>query len=90
MAIPVSPDTAKYREQLAESYGFKQIGEPLPDNVTLNDVIYTLPKEVLSSLWKKSHSSFNLSILLFVKIIHLYRILHLLAMEFPVQLSLFK
>ena len=50
VAIPVapsSPDSAEYRKQLSESYGFKQIGEPLPDNVTLKHVIDTLPKKVL-------------------------------------------
>ncbi|KAK0572555.1 hypothetical protein LWI29_033414 [Acer saccharum] len=49
VAIPVapsSPDSAEYRKQLAESYGFKQIGEPLPENVTLKDVIESLPKKV--------------------------------------------
>lgn len=52
VAIPVapsSPDNAEYRQQLSESYGFKQIGEPLPDNVTLKHVIDTLPKKVLFS-----------------------------------------
>lgn len=29
-----------------EDYGFKQIGEQLPDNVTLKDVMDSLPKEV--------------------------------------------
>ncbi|CAJ2679772.1 unnamed protein product [Trifolium pratense] len=29
-----------------ERYGFEQIGEPLPDNVTLKDVIASLPKKV--------------------------------------------
>lgn len=52
VAAPVAPppeaDSAEYRKQLAESYGFKRIGEPLPDNVTLKDVIETLPKKVLS------------------------------------------
>lgn len=49
MAIPVEPapaESAEYRKELAESYGFKQIGEPLPDNVTLKDVINSLPKKV--------------------------------------------
>lgn len=56
MAVPVSPsplDTAEYREQLAETYGFKQIGEPLPNNVTLRDVIESLPKEVLILDYKR-------------------------------------
>lgn len=50
VAIPVvtSPtDSADYRKKLAESYGFKQIGEPLPEDVKLKDVIDTLPKKVM-------------------------------------------
>lgn len=49
VAIPVSPsaaDSAEYRKKLAESYGFRQIGEPLPDSVTLKSVIDSLPKKV--------------------------------------------
>ncbi|KAA3486230.1 omega-6 fatty acid desaturase, chloroplastic-like isoform X1 [Gossypium australe] len=52
VAVPVRPssadsaDSAQYRKQLAETYGFRQIGEPLPDNVTLKDVIDTLPRKV--------------------------------------------
>ena len=49
VAVPVttSPsESAEYRKQLSESYGFKQIGEPLPDNVTMKDIGSTLPKKV--------------------------------------------
>ncbi|XP_057415884.1 omega-6 fatty acid desaturase, chloroplastic [Lotus japonicus] len=49
VAIPVEPapaESAEYRKQLAESYGFRKIGEDLPDNVTLKDVISSLPKKV--------------------------------------------
>lgn len=49
VAAPVAPssaDSAEYRKQLAESYGFRKIGEPLPDNITLKDVMDTLPKKV--------------------------------------------
>jgi len=49
VAIPVEPapvESAEYRKQLAERYGFEQIGEPLPDSVTLKDVITSLPKKV--------------------------------------------
>jgi len=49
VAAPVAPpsaDSAEDREQLAESYGFRQIGEDLPENVTLKDIMDTLPKEV--------------------------------------------
>ncbi len=51
VAVPVpssSVEGAEYRKQLAERYGFTQIGEPLPENVTLKDVMDTLPKKVLS------------------------------------------
>lgn len=37
------PDDLK---KLAETYGFQQIGEPLPDDVTLRDIITSLPKKV--------------------------------------------
>lgn len=50
MAIPVEPapaESAEYRKQLAESYGFRKIGEDLPDSVTLKDVISSLPKKVI-------------------------------------------
>lgn len=67
VAVPVAPppeaDSAEYRKQLAEGYGFKQIGEPLPDNVTLKDVIETLPKKVLSfriMLLSEPHHQCNL------------------------------
>ncbi|TKY54705.1 Omega-6 fatty acid desaturase [Spatholobus suberectus] len=49
VAIPVQPapaESAEYRKQLAENYGFRQIGEQLPDDVTLKDVINSLPKKV--------------------------------------------
>ncbi|KAJ9141144.1 hypothetical protein P3X46_031717 [Hevea brasiliensis] len=44
--VPSSADSAQYRKQLAESYGFRQIGEPLPRNITLKEIIDTLPKKV--------------------------------------------
>ncbi|CAH2040979.1 unnamed protein product [Thlaspi arvense] len=43
---PSPLESAEYRKQLCESYGFKQIGEPLPDNVTLKDIVNTLPSKV--------------------------------------------
>lgn len=51
VAVPVAPssssaDSAEYRKQLSESYGFEKIGEPLPENVRLKDIIESLPKEV--------------------------------------------
>lgn len=50
VAVPIVPspaDSAEFRKQLAESYGFMQIGEPLPENVKLKDVLDTLPKKVM-------------------------------------------
>ncbi|PIA45769.1 hypothetical protein AQUCO_01600190v1 [Aquilegia coerulea] len=49
VAISVSPsalENADHRKQLADLYGFTKIGEPLPDNITMKDVIETLPKKV--------------------------------------------
>ncbi|CAI8618045.1 unnamed protein product [Vicia faba] len=49
VAIPLEPapvESAEYRKELAERYGFNQIGEPLPETVTLKDVITSLPKKV--------------------------------------------
>lgn len=48
-ALPVSTPLLSDKEQrmhLAEEYGFTQIGEPVPDNVTLKNIIDTLPPEV--------------------------------------------
>lgn len=57
-AIPIAPPSSEtfpssdplfdpeVRERLAKEYGFRQIGEPLPDNVTLKQVIDSLPQEV--------------------------------------------
>jgi len=51
VAIPAAPSpaesTSEYRKQICERYGFKKIGEPLPDNVTLKDIINSLPKKVV-------------------------------------------
>ncbi|KAL2338513.1 hypothetical protein Fmac_012959 [Flemingia macrophylla] len=49
VAIPVQPapaESADYRKELAENYGFTQIGEHLPEDITLKDVINSLPKKV--------------------------------------------
>lgn len=53
VAVPAAPsvpspptDNAEYLKQLAQSYGFQQIGEPLPDDVTMRDIITSLPKKV--------------------------------------------
>jgi omega-6 fatty acid desaturase (delta-12 desaturase) len=47
--LPVTPplfDDEGKMKQMAEDYGFTQIGDELPDNITLKDVMDTLPKEV--------------------------------------------
>ena len=48
VAVPAAPsfaNTAEFRKHLAESYGFRK-REPLPGNVTLKDILDTLPKKV--------------------------------------------
>ncbi|GAU18329.1 hypothetical protein TSUD_202180 [Trifolium subterraneum] len=77
VAIPVEPapvESVEYRKQLAERYGFEQIGEPLPDNVTLKDVITSLPKKVFEiddvKAWKTvliSATSYALGLLMISK-----------------------
>ena len=41
VAVPIAPsplDCAEERKRLSEKYGFRQIGEPLPDKVTMKDL----------------------------------------------------
>jgi hypothetical protein len=35
------------KRKMCEMYGFTQIGDPVPDNITLKDIMDTLPKKVL-------------------------------------------
>lgn len=46
---PLQQDTSDelQRNAMCESYGFTQIGEPLPENVTLKNIIDSLPKKVI-------------------------------------------
>ncbi|CAK9168842.1 unnamed protein product [Ilex paraguariensis] len=77
VAIPVAPappSSAEHRKQLTESYGFRQIGEPLPDNVILKDIIDTLPKKVFEiddmKAWKSvliSVTSYTLGLFMISK-----------------------
>ncbi|CAN6459055.1 unnamed protein product [Victoria cruziana] len=77
VAAPASPpsiDSPENREKLAESYGFTNIGEPLPDDITLKDVIETLPKEVFEidelKAWKSvlvSVTSYAMGIFMIAK-----------------------
>ncbi|KAH7282223.1 hypothetical protein KP509_35G020100 [Ceratopteris richardii] len=48
VAAPIAPtlNDPSYREKLAEEYGFTQIGDPVPPNVTLKNVIDSFPPEV--------------------------------------------
>ncbi|KAL8145291.1 omega-6 fatty acid desaturase, chloroplastic isoform X2 [Apium graveolens] len=62
VATPVAPspaDSADYRKQLCESYGFRQIAEPLPDNITLKNVIDSLPKKFFVIGHDCAHKSFS-------------------------------
>ncbi|KAK1395876.1 Omega-6 fatty acid desaturase, chloroplastic [Heracleum sosnowskyi] len=77
VAAPVAPsptDSADYRKQLCESYGFRQIAEPLPDNITLKNVIDSLPQKVFEiddvKAWKSvliSVTSYTLGLFLISK-----------------------
>ncbi|WVZ92741.1 hypothetical protein U9M48_038785 [Paspalum notatum var. saurae] len=62
--LPVTPilDDEEKRKQMAEDYGFTQIGEQLPDNVTLKDVMDTLPKEVFEINDVKAWTSVLISV----------------------------
>ncbi|GFP94110.1 omega-6 fatty acid desaturase chloroplastic [Phtheirospermum japonicum] len=73
-AAPSPADNAENRQKLCQDYGFRQIGEPLPDNVTLRDIIDTLPKKVFEiddvKAWKSvltSVTSYALGIIMIAK-----------------------
>jgi omega-6 fatty acid desaturase (delta-12 desaturase) len=44
--IPVAEMTEQQRTEYANSLGYTRIGKELPDNVTLTDIIKTMPPEV--------------------------------------------
>ncbi|XP_038695420.1 omega-6 fatty acid desaturase, chloroplastic-like [Tripterygium wilfordii] len=77
VAIPVAPspaDSTEHRKQLAERYGFKQIGEPLPENISLRDIFDSLPRKVFEiddvKAWKSvliSVTSYALGLLMISK-----------------------
>lgn len=48
--ILLSPNNSNEEEKkkICEMYGFTQIGDPMPDNITLKDIMETLPKKVLT------------------------------------------
>jgi hypothetical protein len=46
VATPSPLNDAEERQQLAEKYGFTQIGEPVPSGITLKNVMDTFPPEV--------------------------------------------
>nr|CAD1825644.1 unnamed protein product [Ananas comosus var. bracteatus] len=75
--LPVEPvllDNEEKRKELSEKYGFAQIGEPLPDDVTLKDIMDSLPKKVFEiddlKAWKSvliSVTSYALGIFVIAK-----------------------
>ncbi|CAI8605222.1 unnamed protein product [Vicia faba] len=77
VAIPLEPapvEYAEYRKELAERYDFNQIGEPLPETLTLKDVITSLSKKVFEiddvKAWKTvliSATSYTLGLLMISK-----------------------
>ena len=75
LAPPSSPlEDAGERARLAEEYGFTQIGEPVPQGVTLKNVIDSFPKEVFEindwKAWKTiviSVASYSLGLLMIAK-----------------------
>ncbi|KAE9608310.1 putative acyl-CoA (9+3)-desaturase [Lupinus albus] len=65
VAVPVAAsalESDEYRRELAEKYGFEKIGEPLPDNVTLKDVLNSLPKKVFEIDEMKSWKTVLISV----------------------------
>ncbi|XP_057969788.1 omega-6 fatty acid desaturase, chloroplastic-like [Malania oleifera] len=65
LAIPDAPaslDNAECRKRLAESYGYTQIGEPLPGNVTLKDIVETIPKKLYEIDHVKSLKALSFSV----------------------------
>uniref|UniRef100_A0A7C9CIB8 Fatty acid desaturase domain-containing protein n=1 Tax=Opuntia streptacantha TaxID=393608 RepID=A0A7C9CIB8_OPUST len=73
VVVPMAPtapspaaDDPDYLKKLAESYGFQQIGEPLPDDVTLRDIITSLPKKVFDIDDMKAWGSVLISVTSYV------------------------
>ncbi|XP_074281281.1 omega-6 fatty acid desaturase, chloroplastic [Silene latifolia] len=69
IAVPVNPSSASspiddpsHLQLLAERYGFQQIGEPISDDVTLRDIITSLPKEVFEIDDMKAWGSILISV----------------------------
>lgn len=63
--LPVTPpllDGEGKKKQMAEEYGFTQIGDELPDDITLKDVMDTLPKEVFEINNVKAWTSVLISV----------------------------
>ncbi len=49
IAAPASEMSVQEREALAKELGYRQIGAELPDNVSLSNIIQSLPPEVHST-----------------------------------------
>ncbi|KAH9620954.1 hypothetical protein KSS87_004413 [Heliosperma pusillum] len=69
IAVPVNPsspssptDSPSHLQLLAKRYGFQQIGEPLSDDVTLKDIITSLPKQVFEIDDMKAWGSILISV----------------------------
>jgi omega-6 fatty acid desaturase (delta-12 desaturase) len=75
LAPPSNPlEDAGERQRLAEEYGFSQIGEPVPEGVTLKKVIDSFPPEVFEindlKAWKTiaiSVASYSLGLFMIAK-----------------------
>lgn len=75
--MPLAPSSLSDQEErnhISEKYGFTQIGEPVPDNVTLKNVIDSLPQEVFeiddTKAWKTvaiSVAAYSLGLFLIAK-----------------------
>eukprot|EP01018_Ginkgo_biloba_P035358 Gb_08625 [translate_table: standard] len=76
-ALPLAPPSLhdmEERRRISEEYGFTQIGEPVPDDVTLKKVMDTLPQEVFKiddiKAWKSvaiSVAAYSLGLYLIAK-----------------------
>ncbi|KAH9299246.1 hypothetical protein KI387_030928 [Taxus chinensis] len=65
VALPLAPSPLhdlEERNHLCEEYGFTQIGEPVPSNITLKNVIDTIPQEVFAIDDTKAWKSVAISV----------------------------
>lgn len=65
VTLPLTPsplDDLEERNHLCEEYGFTQIGEPVPSDIILKNVIDTLPREVFEIDDTKAWKSVGISV----------------------------